>query len=233
MMIKKRLAIAVSAGLLLSAVAVGTAAAVSSGRYATPASTTMVFGSSGNILTLKGPRLVVGTVGSILPGGCALIGVGDYIPSTPCPVLLAGPYQLTETPLAVSTGVFTYFTVTTTNAAPAAQPPADRIVFSIRLCESGANGCAAGPPGGITKAACSPVPGSKTCSWLGKLPFQQWKPATPYACVGGICHGGDPGFHDEGLIDVVASRGCNSSANGCPNGTYDPGHVSWSVAYIR
>ena len=230
MMIKKRLAIAVTAGRLLSGAAIGTAAAVSSGRYLTATSYTMAFGSSGNIYKAApaGGPLGVGTVGSVLPGGCALIGVGDYIPSTPCgPVFLATPYQLTETPLAASNGVFTYFTVTTTNPAPAAGP-ANRIVFSIRLCESGPAVCA--PGGGITRAGCSPNPGSKTCSWIGKLPFEQWQPSGPYACVGGICHGSDPGHRDEGLIDVVASRGCNRT---CPNGTYDPGHVSWSVAYIK
>lgn len=226
MMLKKRLVIAVSAGLLLGGAAIGTAAAVSTGHYKTPASTTMVFGSSGNIASPK-VGLPAGTVGSVLPGECELYGVGDFIGSTPCPPLLSTPYELTETPLAVSSGVFTYFTVITTNPAPATG--GNQINFSIRLCENGAINCNV-PPGGITPARCAPRPGSKTCSWIGRLPFQQWQPSIAYGCAPGICHGSDPGIHDEGLIDVVASRDCGTS---CPNGTYDPGHVSWSVAYIK
>jgi hypothetical protein len=89
---------------------------------------------------------------------------------------------------------------------------------------------------GITKARCSPSPGSRTCSWIGKVDtvqFQQWQPSGAVACpagASGICHGKDPGMSDKGLIDIVASRGCGSS---CPNGTYDPGHVSWSMSYIQ
>jgi hypothetical protein len=220
----KRLALAVAAGLLLAGTAVGTAAAVSSGHYTTPQSTTMIFGSSGNIFSPAGG--VAGTVGSVLPGECELYGVGDYIGSTPCPSLLSTPYQLTETPIAVNSGVLTYFTVTTTNAAPATG--GNQINFSIRLCENAANNCNT-PGGGITSARCAPLPGSKTCSWIGRVAFQQWQPSHPYACTG-TCHGADPGVHDEGLIDVVASRGCGTS---CPKGTYDPGHVSWSVAYLK
>jgi hypothetical protein len=215
MNLKKRLAIAASAGLLLSGAAAGTVAAVTSGHYNTPTTYTMIFGSSGNI---PAPAGGVGTVGPILPGQCALYGVGDYIPSTPCPPLLSKPYELTETPIASSSGVFTYLTVTTTNAAPAGG--GNQINFSIRLCEAGANFCNV-PPGGITIARCSPAPGSKTCSWIGKVPFNQWQPHLFKS---------DPAIHDEGLIDLVASRGCGTS---CPNGTYDPGHVSWSVAYIK
>jgi hypothetical protein len=230
MMLKKQLAIAATAGLLVGAAAVGTAAAVSSATtYKTPVSYTMVFGSSGNIYSVSPAKgvLSAGTVGSILPDQCELYGVGDYIGSTPCPTLLSTPYELTETPIASSSGVFTYFTVTTTNAAPAGG--GNQIDFSIRLCENAANNCNV-PGGGITIARCAPLPGSKTCSWIGKVPFEQWQPSRQYACAGGICHGADPGVHDEGLIDVVGSRGCGTS---CANGTYDPGHVSWSAAYIK
>jgi hypothetical protein len=226
MMVRKRLAIAVTAGLLLGGSVIGTAAAVASGQYTTAQSTTMVFGSSGNIFSPAGGA-TAGTVGSVLPGECELYGVGDFIGSTPCPTLLSAPYQLTETPLAVSSGVFTYFTVSTTNAAPVGG--GNQINFSVRLCENAANNCNT-PGGGITIARCAPLPGSKTCSWIGKLAFEQWKPNHAYACAGGSCHGADPGVHDEGLIDVVASRGCGTT---CPKGTYDPGHVSWSVAYIK
>lgn len=227
MSIRKRFAVAVSAGLLLSGAVIGTAAAVSSGRYSTAQAYTMMFGSSGNIPSTTGSA-GPGTVGSVLPGQCELYGVGDYIPTTPCPSLLSTPYQLTETPLTTSSGVITYFSVTTTNPSPAVG--VNRINFSVRLCENGANNCNS-PGGGITVARCSPLPKSKTCSWVGRLKFQQWQPSAPYPCSGiGSCHGADPGVHDEGLIDVVASRGCGSS---CPNGTYDPGHVSWSVAYIK
>ena len=224
----KRIGVAVGAGLLFLAAGIGTAAAVTGGHYTTAATYTMVFGGSGNIPSPAGAK-TAGTVGSVLPGGCELYGVGDYIGSTPCASLLATSYELTETPIAASSGVFTYFTVTTTNAAPASGP-ANRIEFSVRLCEVATNNCNT-PPGGITVARCSPEPGSKTCSWVGKLPFTQWKPSGAYACGGpGSCYGKDPGTKDYGLIDVVASRGCSSS---CPNGTYDPGHVSWSVAYIK
>jgi hypothetical protein len=227
MTMTKKVGLAVSVVLLLGGAVVGTAAAASSARYTTPQAYTMVFGSSGNIASPAGLN-VPGTVGSVLPGQCELYGVGDYIPTTSCPALLSTPYQLTETPITASNGVITYFSVITTNAAPAAG--GNRINFSVRLCENAANNCNV-PGGGITIARCSPLPGSKTCSWIGKLPFQQWRPNTAYPCTGpGSCHGADPGVHDEGLIDIVASRGCGTS---CPNGTYDPGHVSWSVAYIK
>jgi hypothetical protein len=222
-MINKRLAVAMAGGLLLGGLAVATAGAATS-RATTPVTTDMFFGSSGNIVA-KG-AVGAGTVGSVLPNECELVGVGDYIGTQGCPGLLGAPYQLTETPISVSGGIFTYFTVTTTNAAPSA---GNRINFSIRLCEAGANVC--NPAGGITSARCSPLAGSKTCSWTGRLPFQQWLPSTAYPCTGpGVCHGKDPGFHDEGLIDIVLSRGCGTS---CPNGTYDPGHVSWSAAYLK
>lgn len=227
MSIRNRLAIAASVSLLLAGAVVGTAAAVSSSHYTTPVSYTMVFGSSGNIAGVSaagGPT--VGTVGGILPGECELYGVGDYIGSKPCPALLSTPYELTETPLSSTSGVFTYFTVTTTNAAPATG--GNQIDFSIRLCEAGLGNCNV-PPGGITIGRCAPAPGSHTCSWEGKVPFQQWQPSGPYACSG-TCRAKDPATRDYGLIDVVASRGCGTT---CPNGTYDPGHVSWSVAYIK
>jgi hypothetical protein len=191
----------------------------------------MIFGSSGNIPGVAGTGKP-GSVGSILPSGCALVGVGDYIPSAPCSSYLNKPYQLTETPIAATSGVITYFTVTTTNPAPAAG--GNGIHFSIRLCEYGANSCVGGfPGGGIQKADCIPKAGSNTCSWTGRLPFGQWKPGGPAtACpqLNGSCHNADPGTKDLGLIDVVLSRGCGST---CPNGTYDPGNVSWSVAYIK
>jgi hypothetical protein len=230
MRIKQKLAIAMSAGLALGAMAVGTAAAVSGlsgSRYATPVSYSMIFGSSGNIASSAGKP---GSVGSILPGYCELYGVGDFIGSTPCPTLLSTPYELTETPITATKGTITYFSVTTTNPAPAAG--GNRINFSIRLCEFGAGNCNV-PPGGITVARCTPLPGSNTCSWIGKVQFAQWQPSGLFACLAGgvgICRGKDPGVRDYGLIDIVASRGCGST---CPNGTYDPGHVSWSVAYIR
>jgi hypothetical protein len=227
---KKRLAIAVAGGLVLSGAIIGTAAAVSlATTYKTPVTYTMVFGSSGNIYASSpaGGTAKAGTVGSILPDQCELYGVGDFIGSTSCPSLLSTPYELTETPIAASSGVLTYFTVTTTNAAPSTG--GNQINFSVRLCENAANNCNV-PGGGITIARCAPLPGSKTCSWVGKVAFEQWQPSTAYACSGGSCHGADPGTHDEGLIDIVGSRGCGTS---CPNGTYDPGHVSWSVAYIK
>ena len=217
MNLKKRFAIAASAGLLLSGAAVGTVAAVTSGHYTTQVSYSMVFGSSGNISSPAG-GVGVGTVGSILPNQCELYGVGDYIGSTACPKLLSTPYELTETPISASSGVITYLTVTTTNAAPATG--GNQINFSVRLCENAANNCNV-PPGGITIARCTPAPGSKTCSWVGKVAFNQWQPKLFKL---------DPGIHDEGLIDLVGSRGCGTS---CPNGTYNPGHVSWSVAYIK
>jgi hypothetical protein len=231
MRIKQKLAITMSVGLALGGLAVGTAAAVSSlsgARYATPVSYSMIFGSSGNIVSAKGAA--AGSVGSVLPGQCELYGVGDFIGSTSCPSLLSAPYQLTETPITATSGLITYFAVTTTNPAPAAG--GNRINFSIRLCENAANNCNT-PGGGITVARCTPLPGSKTCSWIGRVKFQQWQPSGAFACLAagiGSCHGSDPGAHDEGLIDIVASRGCGST---CPNGTYDPGHVSWSVAYIK
>ena len=227
---KRKVVIAIALGLVLGSLAATAAAGGFASLYSTPFATTMIFGSSGNIPNQATGK--PGSVGSILPVGCALVGVGDYIPSAPCSSYLNKPYQLTETPIAASSGVITYFTVTTTNPAPAAG--GNGIHFSLRLCEYGANSCVGGfPGGGIQKADCIPKAGSNTCSWIGKLAFGQWKPGGPAtACpqLSGSCHNADPGTKDLGLIDVVLSRGCGST---CPNGTYDPGNVSWSVAYIR
>jgi len=206
------------------------AAGVLTSMYNTPVSYDMIFGSSGGFQDSKGVDQTF-PVGSILPGQCALIGVGAAHASASCSTLLSKPYELTETPITASSGTITYFAVTTTNAATTGH----QIVFSVRLCEHAAYSATScnTPPGGITKARCTPLPGSRTCSWIGKVPFQQWQPGGPETCPSGsgICYGKDPGVTtDYGLIDIVASRGCGSS---CPNGTYDPGHVSWSVAYIR
>jgi hypothetical protein len=170
----------------------------------------MIFGSSGYVPT--GQSLFVA------PGDCELIGVGDFIPTTGCGLLLK-EFQSTETPIAITGGVFTYFTVTTTNPAPAGDK---RIDFSLRLCGVGVNACNPATLG-FTTLRCSPADGSNTCSVAGKVPFRQWVPK-----VGDL----NPGA-DLGLVDVVASRGCNSSANECPNGTYNPGSVSWSAAYTK
>lgn len=228
MRIKRKGAVAIAIGLVLGGLAATAAAGGFASLYNTPLSTHMIFGSSGNIPAAAGTG-APGSVGSVIPGQCILIGVGDYIGSTSCPTLLHAPYQLTETPIAANRGTITYFSVTTTNPAPAGG--GNYINFSVRLCEDGPNDCNGPPyPGGITYARCFPAAGSNTCSWIGKLPFQQWQPATPSTCAGGIgtCHNTDPATKDEGLIDVVMSRGCGST---CPNGTYDPGNVSWSVAY--
>jgi hypothetical protein len=229
MRVKRKVAMAVAVTLVLGGL-VATAAAGGFARfYTTPVSYDTMFGSSGNIPSAAGTTKP-GSVGGIAPGGCALVGVGDYIPSAPCSSYLNLPYELTETPIAVNSGIITHFTVTTTNAAPNA---GNRIHFSVRLCEFGANSCVGGSPGGgITLANCSPAAGSKTCSWVGKLAFQQWNPSHAIGCPAGpgTCHDKDPGTKDLGLIDVVLSRGCGST---CPNGTYDPGNVSWSVAYIK
>ncbi len=230
MRIKRKVAVATALGLVLGGLAATAAAGGFARLYTTPTSYSMIFGSSGNIPASTGAP---GSVGSVIPGQCELIGVGDYIGSSPCSSLLQSPYELTETPITASSGVITYFSVTTTNAAPAGG--GNYINFSIRLCEDGvAPHCNSAYPGGITPARCAPAAGSKTCSWVGKLPFQQWKPggpATPCPASGsGSCHSKDPGIKDQGLIDIVLSRGCGSS---CPNGTYDPGNVSWSVAYIK
>ena len=226
---KRKMTVAVVAALVVAGVA--TTAAWAAGLYNTPVAYDMIFGSSGNIPAAAGSTKP-GTVGGILPNQCALVGVGDYIPSKLCSSYLNDPYQLTGTPIAATRGVITHFTVTTTNAAPSS---GNRINFSVRLCEYGANSCAGGSPGGgIQLARCSPNKGSKTCSWVGKIPFMTWnpKPVVGVACPGvpGSCHEFDPGTKDLGIIDVVLSRGCGST---CPNGTYDPGHVSWSVAYIQ
>ena len=222
--------IAIALGLVVG----GLAATAAAGGFArlyprTPYAQTMIFGSSGNIAAQAGGA---GTVGPVLPGQCELIGVGDYIPSTGCPGLLSTPYELTETPIAANSGVITHFTVITTKPAG----DANRIVFWVRLCEHGVGDCNT-PPGGLTIAHCSPLPGSYTCSWIGKLKFQQWQPSTADpACGTGVCFGSDPllgapaGQTDYGLIDVALSRGCGDST--CPNGTYDPGHVQWSVSYL-
>ena len=231
MRVKRKVAIAIAMTVVLGGLAAAAAAGVmSSSAYNTPTAYDMIFGSSGNIPPKAGTS-TPGTVGGIGVGGCALVGVGDYIPSASCASYLNDPYQLTGTPIAATRGVITHFTVTTTNAAPSS---GDRINFSVRLCEYGANSCAGGfPGGGIQKARCSPNKGSKTCSWVGKLPFMTWNPKTaagvPCASGSGTCHEFDPGTKDLGIIDVVLSRGCGST---CPSGTYDPGHVSWSVAYI-
>ena len=215
-MVRKRLAVVLTAGLFLAGLIGVTAASGSTGSTGTTGSTgpstrtwTMVFGSSGNV--------GANGVGSVLPYQCELYGVGDYIPSTSCPGLLNTPYELTETPIAATSGYFTYFTVTTTKPAPTTG--GNRIVFSIRLCQSATGVCA--PGGGITTARCSPAPGSNTCSWTGLLKFNQWVPS-------GATHEANPLVRDEGLIDIVASRGCSST---CPKGTYNPGNVSWSAAY--
>jgi hypothetical protein len=232
MRVKREVAIAVAMVLVLGGL---TATAVAGGFarfYTTPVSYSMIFGSSGNIGAASTGK--PGSVGPVYPGSCILVGVGDFIPATGCPTLLSSPYELTETPIAASKGTITYFTVTTTNPAPAGG--GNYINFSIRLCEDGvAPYCNVSPPGGITKARCAPAAGSHTCSWVGKLPFGQWQPAGPAtACPAGgsgFCHSKDPTKPaDEGLIDIVMSRGCGST---CPNGTYDPGNVSWSVAYIK
>lgn len=226
---KRKVGIAIALSLVLGGLAATAAAGVFTSLYSTPTSYSMIFGSSGNIASASTGK--PGSVGSILPGQCALFGVGDFIGSTPCPSLLSAPYELTETPITANSGTITYFSVTTTNAATTGH----QIVFSVRLCEHtgySATSCNT-PPGGITVGRCSPLPGSRTCSWIGKVPFQQWQPNGAVACptgASGTCHGKDPGTLDEGLIDIVASRGCGST---CPNGTYDPGNVSWSVAYIK
>jgi|SRR5579862_1200294 len=225
---KRKVTVAIALGFVLAGLAAGIALA-GYPFYQTPVSYSMIFGSSGNIPASSTGK--PGTVGSVIPNQCELIGVGDYIGSTPCPSLLAAPYELTETPITASSGTITYFSVTTTNPAPAGG--GNFINFSVRLCEDGVGTeCNTFYPGGITPARCFPAAGSKTCSWIGKLPFQQWQPKAPSTCAGGsgTCHNTDPKAHDEGLIDVVMSRGCGST---CPNGTYDPGHVSWSVAYIK
>ncbi len=228
MRVKRNVAVAIAVGLILGGLAATATAGVLSSLYSTPVAHSMIFGSSGNILK---DNLQTGTIGSIQQGGCALIGVGDYIGSSPCKTLLPTPYEFTETPISATGGTITYFAVTTTNASPS---PGNRVVFSVRLCEAHTVGCGTKTLG-ITIAKCSPVSGSKTCSWIGKspfLPFQQWQPSGSTPCPGGavgICHGTDPAALDEGLIDIVASPGCTSKT--CPFGTYDPGRVSWSVAY--
>lgn len=62
--------------------------------------------------------------------------------------------------------------------------------------------------------------------------FQQWQPNGSTACPPGAigsCYGKDPGLTtDYGLIDIAAQ--CMGA---CPNGSYNPGHVSWSVAYLN
>lgn len=227
---KRRGAIAIAAALVLGALAAtGTWAA---SLYNTPVSYSMIFGSSGNIPPNPSTGKP-GSVGGIPNSQCALIGVGDYIPATPCIALLGAPYELTETPITATSGTITYFSVTTTNPAPSGG--GNYINFSIRLCkDGGAPGCNSAYPGGITPARCAPAAGSHTCSWIGKLPFHQWQPgghagACP-ASGSGLCHGRDPVVKDQGLIDIVLTRGCGAS---CPNGTYDPGDVSWSVAYTK
>ena len=226
--IKRKAAIAVAVALVLGGLAAAAAAGVLGNGYRTPVVHTMIFGSSGNIPASTGK---LGSMGSVLPGECELVGVGDFIGSTSCPSLLKAPYELTETPITATSGTIYYFSVTTTNPAPSGG--GNYINFSIRLCEDGvAPHCNSAYPGGITPARCAPAAGSNTCSWIGKLPFHQWQPGGPAgSCPAagiGICHSKDPGVKDQGLIDIVMSRGCGSS---CPNGTYDPGNVSWSVAY--
>lgn len=226
---KRKVGIAIAIGLTLGGLAATAAAGVFSSLYSTPLSYSMIFGSSGNIPASTGKP---GSVGGVMPGGCALVGVGDYIPAAPCSSYLNAPYELTETPIAATSGTIYHFTVITTNAAPSS---GNRINFSVRLCEYGPSNCAGGSPGGgIQVARCSPAAGSKTCSWVGKLPFRTWNPkpavGVPCASGSGTCHDKDPGTKDLGLIDVVLSRGCGST---CPNGTYDPGNVSWSVAYAK
>ncbi len=231
MRVKRKVAIAIAMGLVLGGLAATAAAGGFASLYTTPVSYDMIFGSSGNIASPAGATKP-GSMGGVIPGQCELVGVGDFIGSTSCPSLLAAPFQLTETPIAATRGTITYFTVTTTNPAPAGG--GNYINFSIRLCkDGGAPGCNSIYPGGITPARCAPAAGSHTCSWIGKLPFSQWQPAgSASACPAsgsGTCHSKDPG-KDQGLIDIVMSRGCGST---CPNGTYDPGNVSWSVAYIK
>lgn len=228
MRMKRKVAIAITMALLLGGVATAATAGVFRSLYTTPVTYTQMFGSSGNIVKLgptgAGGPITRSTVGSVLPGQCMLIGVGDYIESTPCTALLKEPYELTETPITATSGTITYFAVTTTNPAPAADP-ANRIIFSVRLCENaayGTPGCNS-PVGGVTAAKCSPAPGSRTCSWIGKVLYKQWQP-------GGVGHNTDPGINDKGLIDVVAKCYSKVTAS-CADSTYDPGNVSWSVAY--
>jgi hypothetical protein len=231
MRVKRKVAIAIAMGLVLGGLAATAAAGGFASLYNTPVSYDMIFGSSGNISSTPATGKP-GSMGGVIPGQCELVGVGDFIGSTSCPTLLHAPFELTETPITATHGTITYFSVTTTNPAPAAG--GNQINFSIRLCENGVLNCNGPPyPGGITPARCAPAPSSYTCSWIGKLPFDQWQPAGPAtACPAsgsGICHSKNPG-KDFGLIDIVLSRGCGST---CPNGTYDPGNVSWSVAYIK
>jgi hypothetical protein len=166
---KKRFAIAVAGDSCSAERSPDRCCRVVGNDVKTPVTYTMVFGSSGNLSASSpaGGTAKTGTVGSILPDQCEPYGVGDLIGSTSFPSLLGTPYELTETPVSASSGVLTYFTLTTTNAS---------------LCHS-------------------------------------------YACASGTCHGADPGTHDEGLLDIVGSRGCGTS---CPSGSYDPGHVSRS-----
>lgn len=205
-----------SAALLIGGFAFGSAASGAGGRATAkvgPVTTDMIFGSSGYVPT--GQSLFVA------PFQCELIGVGDFIPSGNCGGLV-NVYQKTETPIAITNGVFTYFTVTTENPAPAVQPPTNRIIFTLRLCQVAAANC--GGTLGFTTLHCTPAAGSNTCAVTGKVAFRQWVPKL-----------GDknPTVPDLGLVDVVASRGCNSTPKECPKGTYDPGSISWSAAYIK
>ena len=212
MRIKRKMAIAIALGVVLGAVATAAAAGVLTSLYSTPFATTMIFGGDGGA-----------GVDSLNQAHCALIGVGSYRNNGPCAALLATPYEETETPITASSGRITYFAVTSRNAA--AGGGAARVVFAVRLCGSACNA------GDITTARCSPLPGSKTCSWIGSVPFQQWQPGTLTACGGGgggACHGSNAGAADRGLIDIVAR--CLFA---CPNGTYEPGEVTWSVAYVH
>src|SRR4051794_25355772 len=96
---KRKVAIAIAMGLVLGGLAATAAAGVLTSLYNTPVSYDMIAGSSGNIYDVVNTPPINTTVGSVLPGQCILVGVGDYIGSTSCSKLLSAPYQLTETPI--------------------------------------------------------------------------------------------------------------------------------------
>ena len=116
MNLKRRVAIGAAAGLLLSGVAVGTVAAATSGHYTTPTTYSMVFGPRA---TSSVPLAASARCDRSCREGGRLTASATTFPSTPCAALLPKPYELTETPISATSGVITYLTVTTTNAAPA------------------------------------------------------------------------------------------------------------------